>query len=43
MALRILQEAPVHDYLAVSAYTPGGCEPIPIVYLQPEIVPSQAA
>jgi uncharacterized protein YuzE len=43
MALRILQEAPVHDYLAVSAYTPGGTEPIPIMYLQPGILPSRAA
>jgi uncharacterized protein YuzE len=43
MALRILQEAPVHDYLAVSAYTAGGTEPIPIMYLQPEILPSRAA
>lgn len=43
IALRILQDAPVHDYLTVSAYTPGGAEPIPITYLQPEIVPSRAA
>ncbi len=43
IALRILQEAPVHDYLATSAYTPGGSEPIPIMYLQPQIVPSRAA
>ncbi|HEX8450745.1 MAG TPA: DUF2283 domain-containing protein [Longimicrobium sp.] len=43
IALQILQDAPVHDYLTVSAYTPGGSEPIPIMYLQPEIVPSRAA
>jgi len=43
LALRILQEAPVHDYLALSAYTAGGAEPTPIMFLQPEILPSRAA
>jgi uncharacterized protein YuzE len=43
MALRILQDAPVHNYLALSAYTPGGTDPIPITYLRPQIVPSRAA
>lgn len=43
MALRILLEEPVHDYLTLSAYTPGGTEPIPIIYLHSPIVPSRAA
>jgi uncharacterized protein YuzE len=43
MALRILQEAPVRRFLTLSAYAPGGAEPIPITQLKPEIVPSRAA
>jgi uncharacterized protein YuzE len=43
LALRILQDAPVRNYLSLLAYTPGGTDPIPITHLLPEIVPSQAA
>lgn len=43
LALRILQDAPVRNYLSLLAYTPGGIDPIPITHLLPEIVPSQAA
>lgn len=43
MALRILQDAPVHNYLSLLAYTPGGIAPIPITHLLPAIIPSQAA
>lgn len=43
LALRILQDAPVRNYLSLLAYTPGGTAPIPITHLLPEIVPSQAA
>jgi hypothetical protein len=43
LALRILQDAPVRNYLSLLAYTPGRVDPIPITHLLPEIVPSQVA
>lgn len=43
LALQVLQQSPVRDYLVVSAYSPAGNETFPITYLQYDRLTQRAA